>query len=442
MAQQTAASLREAGIPARVEELGLIDAAALRQAGRVLFIVSTTGEGDAPDGASAFVRHVLDQPLPLASLHYGLLALGDREYRHFCAFGHRLDGWLRRNGAAALFDLVEVDDGDEGAIRHWQHQLGVALGRTDMPDWESPPYQRWRLVERRLLNAGSVGGACFHIALQPMRGVDATWRAGDVVEIGPRHAAWQVEAWLLACGAEGSARMDGGESLAAVLARSRLPDAASSRIRTPQEIAAGLSALPQREYSIASTPADGAVHLLVRRFETGGGHFGLGSGWLTTHAPVGGSIDLRIRTNRHFHAPDEARPLILIGNGTGIAGLRALLRERIAAGRHRNWLLFGERQRAHDFHYRDEIEGWLARGRIEKLDLAFSRDQATRVYVQDVLRAAAHAVRAWVQEGAAIYVCGSLEGMAPGVDAALTEALGSQCLAQLLAQGRYRRDVY
>jgi sulfite reductase (NADPH) flavoprotein alpha-component len=280
------------------------------------------------------------------------------------------------------------------------------------------------------------------VVLQPPSGVEANWRAGDVAEIGPRHAAAQVDAWLLACGADGHAKVEGDESLAAVLARSRLPDAASSRGLSPQQIAAGLPALPHREYSIASTPAEGAVHLLVRRFETGDGQFGLGSGWLTTHAHVGEPIDLRIRTNRHFHAPDDDRPLILIGNGTGIAGLRALLRERIAAGRHRNWLLFGERQRAHDFHYRDEIETWLARGRIEKLDLAFSRDQPTRIYVQDLLRTAAPVVLTWVQEGAVIYVCGSLDGMAPGVDAALAQALGRKRLAQLMAQGRYRRDVY
>jgi sulfite reductase (NADPH) flavoprotein alpha-component len=134
--------------------------------------------------------------------------------------------------------------------------------------------------------------------------------------------------------------------------------------------------------------------------------------------------------------------LILVGNGTGIAGLRALLKARMAAGHARNWLLFGERTRAHDLHYRDEIAAWQAQGVLPHLDLAFSRDQAHKVYVQDLLRTQAARLREWMDDGAALYVCGSLHGMAPGVDAVLQEVFGLDQVERWAAEGRYRRDVY
>ncbi len=113
--------------------------------------------------------------------------------------------------------------------------------------------------------------------------------------------------------------------------------------------------------------------------------------------------------------------MILLGNGTGLAGLRSLLKARINQGQGRNWLLFGERNRAHDFYCRAELESWLDAGHLTRLDLAFSRDQAEKIYVQDRLREAEDELRAWLRDGAAIYICGSLLGMAAGVDQVLNE---------------------
>lgn len=106
------------------------------------------------------------------------------------------------------------------------------------------------------------------------------------------------------------------------------------------------------------------------------------------------------------------------------------------------WLLFGERQAHCDAHHREEIEGWLRRGWLDRVDWVFSRDQAERRYVQHALADEAPRLRDWVEQGAAIYVCGSLQGMAGDVDATLQRILGEDTLRQLAAQGRYRRDVY
>ncbi len=172
------------------------------------------------------------------------------------------------------------------------------------------------------------------------------------------------------------------------------------------------------------------------------GRLGAGSGWLTRHGRVGTRLALGIRNNRSFHPPGDDRPLVLVGNGTGLAGLRGHLKARARAGRHRNWLFFGERSARHDNFFADELAGWQVDGVLERLDLVYSRDGSALRYVQDALRERAPLLREWVDAGAAIYVCGSLQGMASGVNDALAEVLGAQALRRLTEQGRYRRDVY
>ena len=445
LAERSAESLRQSGLTVKLRALGEIDGELLATAERALFVASTTGEGDPPDPALAFVRGIMARPVALNHLHYAVLALGDREYEHFCGFGHQLDDWLRQHGARSLFDLVEVDNADESALRHWQHHLGRIGGITDLPDWTPPRYESWTLRERRELNPGSVGGGAFHLAIAPPAGTAPAWEAGDIAEIGPRHSTQSVATLLQTAGLPSDAVVgaDGGqESLATLLARSHLPAADAIRGLDAQVIAETLKPLPHREYSIASLPADGTVQILLRRLLRPDGTPGIGSGWLCDHAPIGGEIALRLRSNPNFHAPDPARPMILVGNGTGIAGLRALLKSRIAAGARRNWLLFGERNADRDFFHGDEIREWQAWGFLQRVDLAFSRDQDQRLYVQHKLQAAGEALREWVDAGAAIYICGSLSGMAPGVDAVLRQVLGDAEVENMLADGRYRRDVY
>ena len=136
-------------------------------------------------------------------------------------------------------------------------------------------------------------------------------------------------------------------------------------------------------------------------------------------------------------------PLILIGNGTGIAGLRShLANPARATGKH--WLFFGERTQFADDFFAADIQQWQKIGLLNRVDKVFSRDaQAGQLcYVQDLLPPKADLIREWVASGAAIYVCGSLQGMAQAVDEALLDILGSELLAQLADQQRYCRDVY
>jgi sulfite reductase (NADPH) flavoprotein alpha-component len=326
----------------------------------------------------------------LSRLHYGVLALGDSSYTNYCGFGRALDAWLKARGATPLFERIDVDRGDMGAIAAWQHQLSHLAGTSDAPDWEAPAYGNWRIVERTLLNAGSAGAPLFRIALAPLDDALPDWEAGDLVQV--------------------SAPRD--------------PD------------------LP-REYSIASIPSEQRIDLLVRLQRHADGSAGAASGWLCLDAQESDSIALRIRSHARFRLGENAaRPLILVGNGTGLAGLRALLLARIEAGVLDNWLVFGERNAAHDSLCREELQGWLESGKLARLDLAFSRDGAEPRYVQHLLLEHGDALRAWVNRGAAVYVCGSLQGMATGVHEALGDILGADLLETLNAEGRYRRDVY
>ncbi|TXH86756.1 MAG: flavodoxin, partial [Pseudomonas sp.] len=324
----------------------------------------------------------------LSGLRYAVLALGDRQYRQFCGFARRLRHWLEAQGASSLFTAVEVDDGDQQALGRWRQALAGLTGQALPLEEGGQPFSDWTLLGRECLNPGSQGEPTWLVRLAPPTG--AEWQAGDILEVLADNAADQVA----------------------------------------------------RSYSVASIPADGVMELIVRRQRRADGSPGLVSGWLTGQAQRGQVLRARLRRNPGFHLTQAQRPLLLIGNGTGLAGLRALLKASMAAGQVPRWLLFGERNRAHDFYCRAELEAWLAAGQLQRLDLAFSRDQQERRYVQDVLREQADDVRRWVAGGAAIYVCGSLQGMAAGVDAALREILGEQQVEALLAAGLYRRDVY
>ena len=444
LAWQTAGQLQAAGLPVKVQSLGSVSQDDLRQSENALFVVSTFGDGEAPDSARGFERSVLGQDLSLKGLNYSVLALGDRQYEHFCGFARRLHFWLTHQGGNALFAPVEVDSGDTAALLHWQQQLGQLTGHAPAAAWPTAQYENWTLSQRTLLNRDSAGADVYLLGLtssSPQR-----WQAGDLVEVLPRNCPWAIEHFLEGLGLAGSdgVLIDGmAHTLDQALATRQLPTHRAHLVGLhAQALVDALVPLGMREYSIASIASDGVLELIVRQERHPDGSLGLGSGWLTEHAALGSSISLRLRRNSGFHLPDAPVPLILLGNGTGLAGLRSLLKARIADGQQRNWLLFGERNIKHDFLCQDELQGWLASGDLALLDLAFSRDQEEKIYVQDRLRESAEVLRKWLSDGAAIYVCGSLQGMATGVDQALVDILGSEAVERLIEQGRYRRDVY
>ncbi|MDT4805575.1 Nitrate reductase [compost metagenome] len=220
------------------------------------------------------------------------------------------------------------------------------------------------------------------------------------------------------------------------------------------ELLASLKRLQPRLYSISSSPKAhaGEVHLTVAAVRYGK-RKGVASTFLADRAAEG-DVPLFVQTSKHFRVPQDGQvPIIMIGPGTGVAPFRGFLHERRARGdTGRNWLFFGEQHAASDFYYRDELEAMQRDGLLTHLSLAFSRDQAEKIYVQDRIREQGAELWRWLQEGAHLYVCGDASRMAKDVDQALREVAREhgglnedkaaeqiRCLAE---QKRYLRDVY
>ncbi len=217
---------------------------------------------------------------------------------------------------------------------------------------------------------------------------------------------------------------------------------------TSDQLVGLLRPLPPRLYSVASSLAahPGETHLLVSaiRWQSHGrARNGVASTWLAGKRN-GGTAKLFVKPNRHFRLPhDGSRPIIMIGAGTGVAPFRAFIEDRAtleAPGP--SWLLFGARNYTTDFLYQLEWQDHLASGALTRLDVAFSRDQPEKIYVQQRIADNADTLRNWVEDGAHIFVCGDEKAMARDVDRALADALGAEPLDDLRKAGRYQRDVY
>jgi sulfite reductase (NADPH) flavoprotein alpha-component len=178
------------------------------------------------------------------------------------------------------------------------------------------------------------------------------------------------------------------------------------------------------------------------------------SGFLADTVGPGALVPVYVQRNENFRLPqDGATPIVMIGAGTGVAPYRGFMQEREARGmRGRSWLVFGERRFRDDFLYQAEWQEWLRSGVLGRIDLAFSRDQASKVYVQDRLRENGAELFRWIEDGAHLYVCGDAIRMARDVHAALMSVIAMargrgdedarEYLAGLQSAGRYQRDVY
>jgi sulfite reductase (NADPH) flavoprotein alpha-component len=228
---------------------------------------------------------------------------------------------------------------------------------------------------------------------------------------------------------------------------------------SPQELVEHMRKLMPRLYSIASSPVvhPSEVHLTVAvvRYATNGRErVGVATTFLADRASVGRTPTPVFISHSHFGLPEDgSRDVIMVGPGTGIAPFRAFVQERAAkAAPGRNWLFFGEQRRATDFLYEEDWATWKRQGALTRLDTAFSRDQLTKIYVQDRMRENAAALWEWIKGGAHFYVCGDAKRMAKDVDTALHDVIaeGSGKATSEVAdyvkimkkEKRYQRDVY
>jgi len=227
---------------------------------------------------------------------------------------------------------------------------------------------------------------------------------------------------------------------------------------TAQQLVDSLRKVQPRLYSIASSQAEVGeeVHLtvgVVRYDAFGSTHLGGASGFLAERLAEGEPVKVFVEHNDNFRLPNHDTPVLMIGPGTGIAPFRAFLQERDNAGATgQNWLFFGNPHFTRDFLYQVELQDYLKRGVLTHLDVAFSRDQAQKVYVQDKLTAKGAEVWSWLQQGAHLYICGDGNRMAKDVHQALLQIVqthgglsaeaADEYFEELRATKRYQKDVY
>ncbi|MDB5328580.1 MAG: oxidoreductase FAD/NAD(P)-binding domain protein [Phycisphaerales bacterium] len=266
-----------------------------------------------------------------------------------------------------------------------------------------------------------------------------------------REEAKRLQAWLTS---------DAGEPLNNVDVLDVLMNAQSAKPRI-NDFVGSLSKLQPRLYSISSSPKahENQVHLTVGAVRFAGrlgGRMlrGVASTYLADRVRPGEKVRVFTHASKHFGLPPSGdTPMIMVGPGTGIAPFRAFLHDRRATGaKGRNWLFFGDQKRDHDFLYREELESFAGDQFLSRMDIAFSRDQADKVYVQHRISEQGDQLWAWLQDGAHFYVCGDAQRMAKDVDNALKQVVATHgkmsdddakaYVTKMTKDGRYQRDVY
>ncbi|MFJ3382076.1 sulfite reductase subunit alpha [Curtobacterium sp. NPDC090217] len=404
---------------------------------------------------------------------------------------------------AGVLDRIQAQTGADGAPGATAAG-GAGASRASRPgsQWNKRNPYRARLVENRLLSDPRSAKEIRHYEFD-LGDSGITYTAGDALAVVPRNDDALVSELLDHLGATGDERFDGravvdvlrddreirtpskdlvadlvqrapASELAAVVAHGDkheldrwlwgrdvldlLRDAGPAAPGL-DELLPFLRPLQARQYSISSSPLahQGRIHLTiasVRYGDVNRRHSGVASTHLADRVAVGDEVGVYLQPNAAFSVPaDDAAPLIMVGPGTGIAPFRGFLHERAARGATgRNWLFFGDQHRDTDFVYRDELTALQEQGVLTRMDLAFSRDQAEKVYVQTRMREQSSELYAWLEDGATFTVCGDASRMAKDVETALLQVIATErgkgdddaaeYLADLRRAKRYVRDVY
>jgi sulfite reductase (NADPH) flavoprotein alpha-component len=506
-AEALAAQVRKAatklGFAPKVVDMADFTPAQAAATENLVIIASTWGEGDPPQRAVDFYEGLLAEDAPrFEKTRFAVLALGDRAYAQFCEIGRKIDERLAALGGARIADRIECDLDFETPATGWIDstlgQLNAEVGIKEVgasvihvdfarPGADAPtrarPFEAEISESVRLTGSRSTSDT-HHVALS-LEGSGIAYEPGDSLGVIPSNDPALVDAVLKATGLSGDGlrgalterldittlTMKQVEDFARETKTQVLPaDWVAGRqivdlletapgALSAEQLTALLRPLPPRYYSIASSrkAVGEEAHLLVaglRYTSHGRERAGVASVDITARHREGDRLKVFLRPNPHFRLPaNNGRPIIMVGPGTGLAPFRGFLQEREATGAAgRNWLVFGHRHYTHDFLYQLELQDWLKGGVLNRLDVAFSRDQPEKRYVQNALWEARGDLYAWLKDGAALYVCGDANAMAKDVHAMLLRVLADQgkqdeaaAKAELDAirrDGRYLRDVY
>ena len=520
LADRTVKAAKKRGFQAVMKNMAEISPADLERSSNLLVIVSTWGDGDAPETAVAFHKEFMGSQLSLANVRYSVCGLGDTAYEKFCQIGKDFDSKLETFGATRVSARQDCDVDYEESYVSWMELTLAALAPTEAPaalvvqqaTVETAEYGKKHpfpaeTLDTLVLNGEGSSKETVHLEFS-LAGSGLSYEPGDALAVVPVNAPDIVKAVIQAAKLTGTEMVEvknvGPKLLADALREdyditalsravlTKLADASDSaalrellaedskeKLKVYNEgreiidalvdfAPNGLSAaaltgifrkLPVRLYSIASSPLahENEVHLTVAavRYETNGRiRKGVCSTYLADLVKSGDAVQMFVQPNKNFRLPaDGTTPVIMVGPGTGVAPFRSFIEHRGALGSTgKNWLFFGDQHYTYDFLYQLEWQDHLKSGVLTRLDVAFSRDQPEKVYVQDRMIQQAAELYKWLEQGAHFYVCGDANRMAHDVHEALISIVESQAgIAREAAEAyvenlkktkRYQRDVY
>ena len=494
----------------------------LKKEQKIIVVISTQGNGEAPDEALGFYKYITSDRAPkLENLEFAVLGLGDSSYDDYCQTGKDVDSALENLGAKRFHYRVDVDLDFEDDVIKWKKDIisktepksdtvvsfAPKLASTTDTYSESNPYQAEILNVLDLTTAESTQNA-YHIELA-VEDASLSYEAGDILAVLPDNQDELVDALISKLDFNANETvtlkkgqfklrdafkhhleianltanvvktyagfiksspssealqtlLDDKEALKDYLNGSDLLNLISDypgEIST-QDLVASLRPLISRQYSIASSEKihEEEVHILIKPVTYTKGdddrkHYGVASNWLKDKQ-MGDTVPVHIKANSSFKLPEYAdEKIIMIGAGTGIAPFRSFLYERENQGAEGNsWLFFGEQRFRSDFLYQTEWQKFLKDGTLEKMNVAFSRDQEEKVYIQHKLLEEAASVYEWIQQGATLYICGDINNLAKDVHNTLIQIISEQSgksleeaeeqLDGMKISKKYQRDVY
>ncbi len=487
---------KQNGLDAQQVSMGKCTPAVLKEARQVLFIVSTHDDGEPPVAARKFYKQLLSaEQENLPHLAYSICALGDTTYETYCEAGRTLEKHLQRLQAACFNERVECDVDFAAPASEWiktcyqkisKQQTGKAFQESQVKEVLSSAIFNGTISKRLELSTNSEGNLCYHIEVK-LNDEAFAFAPGDSIEIIPQNPAPLVELichhlednsikntlkfdkeicrltratlakyYTLTAHKQLHKLLQDSEMEREYLRKANVFDLLNdfpSRINA-QELLTVLPPLRARQYSIANSAKQTCDHIELTiktiRFQYNNTlHEGCASVFTNETLNPGDKLYFRHVSNPDLQLPlNSEKPVILIGNGTGIAPLRAMLQELAQEEmQHKIWLLWGEEKHVPEHMYVQEIKALQDAHKLERVDFVESRSGQKVRYVQDLLKEEQSSVADWIAHEAHIYVCGSKDmekGVRQSIDSLLKEHFSPNALnCQLLQEGgRYFTDVY
>ncbi len=495
-----AQKIKQKGIHPKVVGLDQYRLTDLPKEEYLLAVISTQGEGEPPDAAKMFFDYIHNNSFKLDKLKYSVLALGDTSYPLYCKAGEDVDNQLSKLGGKRIAPIQKCDiDFDDDANAWFDAVLKeLATEENKLKTIKVAPIAAPKPIGKKIytgtvltninLNDEGSNKLTHHIEIIAE---DVEYVCGDSIGVVPENPLQVVEEIIKLTGVNRIKKLEHKKDqytvfnllhkkLSIIYLTTRLvkeygkivgqeiPDTRMDLLNLLkiypvkdsaqfEQVLNILNGISPRLYTIASSPTahNGEIHITIAQdkyYFKGQQKMGLCSEYLNAF-PVNAQINFFVQTNKHFRLPKADKDTIMIGPGTGIAGFRSFLAERDATGATgRNWLFFGEQHFASDFLYQTEIQNWFETGVLNKVNLAFSRDQEEKIYVQHKMLEHAETLFYWINSGAHIYICGKKDPMSIDVEniiLLIIEQEGKQSkdeaksyLEKLKDAGRYEKDVY